>query len=285
MKSKMKQRKTGLELLKVGSHRLKLAGVNESVREAKKLLAFALRVDHVNLNSSIESFVLPETVKLYLSYIFDRVRRKPISRIIGKRLFFKNEFLINQYVLDPRPETEALIYHALEEKFFNLLDLGTGSGCIIISLLKENNKAKGVAVDISEECLELAESNAKLLKVKNRIIFKKSNWFEKITTKFDLIISNPPYVSIKELPKLSVDVKKYDPRMALVGGVDGYEAYNVIVGNAHRFLIPDGRLVTEVGIGQSGYVSRLFAKCGFVDVKVYKDLSSIDRVVSGRKHS
>ena len=121
--------------------------------------------------------------------------------------------------------------------------------------------------------------------MKNRITFKKSNWFEKITTKFDLIVSNPPYVSIKELPKLSVDVKKYDPRMALVGGIDGYESYNVIVGNAHRFLKPGGRLVMEVGLGQSEYISRLFDKCGFVDIKVSKDLSSIDRVVSGRKKS
>ena len=285
MKLKMRQKKTGLELLQIGSHRLKLAGISEGTREAKKLLAFALSVDYANIDSFLNSFVSSTAVEIYLSFIFERVHRKPVSRIIGKRLFFKNEFLINQHVLDPRPETETLIKHVLEEKFFNLLDLGTGSGCIIISLLKENNKANGMAADISEECLELAKSNAKILKVKNRIIFKKSNWFEKITKKFDLIVSNPPYVSIKDLPKLSVDVKKYDPRIALVGGIDGYESYNTIVGNALKFLKTGGRLVTEVGLGQSKYVSRLFDQCGFVDIKVSKDLSSIDRVVSGRKQS
>lgn len=277
------KKKTGAELLQIGSRRLRIAGVNESTREAKKLLAFALDVDYVNLGALLGSFVLPDSVNLYLSIIFDRVRRKPISRIMGKRLFFNSEFLINQYVLDPRPETETLICYALKEKFSNLLDLGTGSGCIIISLLKENNKASGVAVDVSDECLEVAKSNAKRSRVENRIIFKKSNWFEEITTKFDLIVSNPPYISIKELPKLSVEVKRYDPRISLIGGVDGYEAYKVIVGNAHRFLIPGGRLMTEVGFGQSEYISRLFDKYGFKDIQVYKDLSSIDRVVAGRK--
>ena len=113
----MRQRKTGLELLQVGSHRLKLAGIGEGAREAKKLLAFSLSVDYANINSFLNSFVSPEAVKLYLSFIFDRVHRKPISRIVGKKLFFKHEFLINQHVLDPRPETETLIEHVLEEKF------------------------------------------------------------------------------------------------------------------------------------------------------------------------
>ena len=264
-----------------GRERLKEVGISNSARESKKILAFVTNHEYSALNWMQEFKISKELKFKFIDLIQQRVSGAPISKIIGKRLFFNSEFFVNENVLDPRPETEVVVSVALEKNFSTVLDLGTGTGCIVISLLKERLDAVGVSVDISEECLNVAKINAETNGVLDRVKFIHSDWFSNVTSRFDLIVSNPPYIGLSELKDLSREVKNFDPKVALFGGRDGLNCYEAIFNDVSRFLNPGGRLITEVGYAQSSIVKKFFLNSGFIDIKVTKDLDLNNRVVSG----
>ena len=264
-----------------GRDRLKEVGISNGARESKKILAFVANHEYSALNWMQEFKISKELKFKFITLIEQRVSGAPISKIIGKRLFFNSEFFVNENVLDPRPETEVVVSVALEKNFSTVLDLGTGTGCIVISLLKERLDVVGVSVDISEECLNVAKINAETNGVLDRVKFIHSDWFSNVTSRFDLIVSNPPYIGLRELKDLSREVKNFDPKVALFGGRDGLNCYEAIFNDVSRFLNPGGRLITEVGYTQSSIVKKFFLNSGFIDIKVTKDLDLNNRVVSG----
>jgi len=264
-----------------GRERLKEVGISNGARESKKILAFVTNHEYSALNWMHEFKISKEIKFKFINLIEQRVSGAPISKIIGKRLFFNSEFFVNENVLDPRPETEVLVSVALEKNFSTVLDLGTGTGCIVISLLKERTDVVGVSVDISEECLNVAKINAETNGVLDRVKFIHSDWFSNVTSRFDLIVSNPPYIGLSELNDLSREVKDFDPKVALFGGSDGLNCYEAIFNDVSRFLNPGGRFITEVGYAQSSTVKKFFLNTGFIDIKVTKDLDLNNRVISG----
>ena len=264
-----------------GRERLNEVGISNGARESKKLLAFVTNHEYSALNWMQEFKISKELKFKFIDLIEQRVSGAPVSKIIGKRLFYNSEFFVNENVLDPRPETEVVVSVALEKNFSTVLDLGTGTGCIVISLLKERPDVVGVSTDISKECLNVAKINAETNGVLDRVKFIHSDWFSNVTSRFDLIVSNPPYIGLSELNDLSREVKNFDPKVALFGGRDGLNCYEAIFNDVIRFLNPGGRLITEVGYAQSSIVKKFFLNSGFIDIKVTKDLEFNNRVVSG----
>lgn len=264
-----------------GRERLKEVGISNAARESKKILAFVTNHEYSALNWMQEFKISKELKFKFIDLIEQRVSGAPVSKIIGKRLFYNSEFFVNENVLDPRPETEVVVSVALEKNFSTVLDLGTGTGCIVISLLKERPDVVGVSTDISKECLNVAKINAETNGVLDRVKFIHSDWFSNVTSRFDLIVSNPPYIGLSELNDLSREVKNFDPKVALFGGRDGLNCYEAIFNDVSRFLNPGGRLITEVGYAQSSIVKKFFLNSGFIDIKVTKDLDLNNRVVSG----
>jgi release factor glutamine methyltransferase len=212
-----------------------------------------------------------------------RADRVPVSQIVGRRAFWTSEFVVTPDVLDPRPETEVLVEQALSEPFSNVLDLGTGSGCILISLLQERPLAKGVGTDISEKAVLVAGENAARLGVADRLVLPVSDWFADVGGRFDLIVSNPPYIAVGEMAGLQPEVRDHEPRMALTDEGDGLGAYRAIAAGAPDHLVPGGRLLVEIGATQAVAVCGFFRSAGLEDILVHADLDGRVRVVSARK--
>ena len=225
--------------------------------------------------------------KKFLKQIYFRSLGKPISKIIGMREFYSREFFVNSFTLDPRPESELIIDCIKRLKIekrndVRILDLGTGSGCLIITLVLELSKKKkiyAVAVDKCQSALDLATKNAIKFKIGNNITFIKSNWFSNVEGKFDIIVSNPPYIRSKEIESLDNTVKNFDPFIALNGGEDGLDAYKQIAKNSKKFLNNDGYVCLEIGFNQKNDVSRIFPLNKFKKIYELKDLSNRDRVL------
>ncbi len=255
-------------------------GIDNAVRDARILMAAALSIapDRVTLHAqdAISSDALAQFERLCKA----RCARVPVSRILGKRLFYGRTFLISSDVLDPRPETEILIENALGEPFERVLDLGTGSGCIALTLLCEANDGQAVATDISTEALKMTKTNAKNLGVEDRIQCVQSDWFHAVTGKFDLIVSNPPYIHPDEMDELAPEVARHDPAIALTDANDGLKAYREIAARASAYLTQHGRLLVEIGPTQGFVVKELFANAGLENINVHTDFDGRDRVVS-----
>lgn len=212
---------------------------------------------------------------------------EPLDHILGYREFWKDRFTVSADVLSPRPETEGIIELALElykdVPPKTILDLGTGSGAILLSLLREFPNANGTGVDLSKAALEIAKANAKALQIKAR--FAQGSWFDCLAAdaQFDQIVSNPPYIDNAAMDELPPEVSDYDPDLALRGGADGLDAYREIIAGAPKHLTKGGWLIVEIGYDQGESVPALFEKSGFANVSVRKDFAGHDRVVSGRK--
>ncbi|MFP7672832.1 peptide chain release factor N(5)-glutamine methyltransferase [Marivita sp. S0852] len=213
-------------------------------------------------------------------YIQRRARREPISHIVGKRAFWMHDFEVSPDVLDPRPETETLVDVARQQPFDTVLDLGTGSGCILLSLLYEHRDARGLGVDLSAAALDVARRNAQIVGVSDRVTWRVSDWFGDVGTRFDLIVSNPPYIAEDEMPGLAPELG-FEPRMALTDGADGLTNYRILTRDAPRHLRHGGRLMVEIGATQAAPVTALFQKAGFQQITVHPDLDGRDRVISG----
>ena len=262
--------------------KLSESGIEGAARDARILTAYALQIPISELSLKINEQVSGEITSKLEKLILRRIHREPISKILGRREFWGRSFSISENVLDPRGDTETLIEFVIEKPVKSVLELGTGSGAIAITLACEWKEVQVTAIDISEEALLLAKSNAEKFNVQNKIDFLKSDWFGAVKGTFDLIISNPPYIGLAEQDELSAEVVKYDPEIALFAGRDGLDAYKRIIPNLPKFLKPDGFVALETGASQSNQVRNMMNAVGFIDVKIVKDLSGKDRLVAAK---
>ncbi|MEC7765055.1 MAG: peptide chain release factor N(5)-glutamine methyltransferase [Pseudomonadota bacterium] len=267
----------------MGTTRLREAGIDGAPRDAQLLLADVLRVEVMRLSLERDMDVPPAEMLAYEDMLDRRIAREPVSKIIGRRAFWGRDFTVTRDVLDPRPETESLIAEALTGPApARLLDLGTGSGILAITLLAEWREAFGVATDLSEPALKVAARNATLNGVDNRLTLIPSDWFSRVEGRFDLIVSNPPYIAADEMPSLSPEVLGFDPQMALTPGGDGLAPYRQIAAKARDHLDPGGRILVEIGYRQGPAVRDIFARAGLEDVRIHPDMDGRDRVVAAR---
>ena len=223
-----------------------------------------------------------DALPVFQDFIQRRARREPVWRILGQRSFYGRTFQITPDVLDPRPETEILIEAALAQPFSNVLDLGTGSGCILLTLLAERPSAQGIGTDLSPAALRVAQDNAFALHLGGVARFVPSDWFVGVEGRFDLIVSNPPYIAADEMQFLAPEVLNWDPAMALSPGGDGLAPYRIIAAHACDHLHSGGRLIVEIGPTQGPDVCQLFTAAGLSEISVGLDLDRRDRIVCGR---
>jgi release factor glutamine methyltransferase len=272
----------GAALLRKAAERLAAAGVEGATRDARWLLAHVLGVDRGGLAATLEVPLSAPQEAAFEAAVAARAARQPVAQIIGWREFWGRRFRVTPDVLDPRGDTETLVALALKAPFTTVLDLGTGSGAILLTLLAERPSARGTGTDVSEPALAVARANAEALRVADRAALRLSDWFAGVTGRFDLIVSNPPYIALGEMAGLAPEVRDWEPRLALTDGGDGLAAYRAIAAGAAAHLAPGGRLLVETGAGQGSAVRELFEAAGLEDVACHTDLGGLQRVVSAR---
>nr|WP_205911969.1 peptide chain release factor N(5)-glutamine methyltransferase [Rhodobacter sp. SGA-6-6] len=263
--------------------RLRAAGVEDAPRDARLLMAHALGVAPDRLTLHIGDEMTGPQAQVFEEAVAARVARKPLSQITGRRLFWGRSFRVTADTLDPRPETETLVAEALAGSFSTVLDIGTGTGCILLTLLAERPDATGLGTDISPAALAVARENAAALDLAIRADFRQTSWLDGIETRFDLIVSNPPYIAADEMPALAPEVRDHEPLAALTDGADGLTAYRALAAQAPAVLVPGGRLLVEIGPAQGRAVAALFAAAGLADIRILQDLDGRDRVVAARR--
>jgi release factor glutamine methyltransferase len=268
--------------------RLKAAGVDTPRLDAILLLAEATALSEVMIRGRPEMPLAADAVAAFEAMLQRRLRREPVSKIIGRREFWSLEFRTGPDVLDPRGDSETLVAGVLaaipdRKASLRIVDFGTGSGCLLLSLLHELPNATGVGIDVSPPALAIAQENAERLGLSSRCIFRLGSWGRGIEGSFDILISNPPYIESGVVPDLEPEVADYDPLLALDGGADGQDAYRALLPDMARLAAKDAFAALEVGMGQDVAVSRLLAEAGFAGIAVLPDLSGIGRVVTGRK--
>jgi release factor glutamine methyltransferase len=271
------------------------AGIENPDLDVRLLVQHVLGWSQTKLLLNLNHVLTESEVKDLNAAIERRAQREPVSRIIGTRGFWKSEFKITPQTLDPRPDSETLIEATL--KFVKpapatILDLGTGSGCLLLSLLLEYKGATGVGLDISKEAVETARQNAQSLSLMARAEFETADWenWPPISSPlpfhrgraFDLIISNPPYIALGEIPSLSPEVSRYDPMGALVAGADGLDCYRSIAKHYKKWLKPQGWALFEIGHTQAEGVKSILAQAGMTVLHVVPDLAGSDRVIVAR---
>jgi release factor glutamine methyltransferase len=273
------------DAVRSGAARLARSGVPDPQRDARWLMAAALRVPRAALLSAANDRVDDAALAAFRGMIEARCRRQPVSQITGRREFWGREFLVTGDVLDPRPETETLVELALEcsPTPGRLLDLGTGSGVLIVTLLAEIAGSTGIAVDIDRAALQVAAANAARHGVEQRVTFRLSDWASAVDGQFDLIVANPPYVPAKAVAYLDPEVRDWEPRHALTAGPSGLEAYERIACDLDRLMARHGTALFEIGFDQGSSVATVFRKIGCGAVAVHRDLQGRNRVVSVRR--
>lgn len=276
---------TWRDMMREAAQRLAAAGVENAPRDARLLLAHALGVEPVDV-------ILRETDSIDIGPLTDfertiqrRLVGEPVSRIRGWREFYGRRFIVTPDVLDPRPETELLVEQGLIRlpPDGRVLDLGTGSGCILLSVLAERGDATGVGLDISPAALAVAHRNADALGVSKRATFIEAGWSGVAGGPFDLALSNPPYIPEADIAGLAKDVRNHDPHLALTPGGDGLDPYRMILSLMPGWLKPAGCIGLEFGIEQAADVTMLMRQAGLKDIEIYRDLAGIERAAFGRR--
>ncbi len=269
-------------LYRMGVERLAAAGIEEAKLDARLLLEELCGTDRNDLLVHGDRPVTEQQENSYVNYIELRSRHIPLQHITGYQEFMGLRFKVTPDVLIPRQDTETLVEEVLKNLHdgMRILDLCTGSGCILLSLLRYSNDCVGVGADLSKKALAVAEENAGALELMAE--FVQGDLFEPVTGKFEIIVSNPPYIPSNVIPTLMEEVREHDPLMALDGKEDGLYFYREIIGQASEYLYPGGMLFLEIGCEQAEAVTELMKNAGYRDVTVCKDLAGHDRVVSGR---
>lgn len=274
------------ECYEKGSRILNEAGIEESTLDARLLLEAVCGTNRNDLLVHGEQPVEPEAEEKYFGWIGKRAGRIPLQQLTGEQDFMGLTFTVNENVLIPRQDTEILVEEVLKELHdgMRILDMCTGSGCILLSLLHYSNDCEGLGVDLSAEALEVAGRN--VLKVltpekAEHAHFLQSDLFEKVEGKFEIIVSNPPYIASAEVEKLMPEVRDHEPRMALDGTEDGLHFYRRIIEEAGKHLVSSGMLFLEIGYDQGQAVSELMRTEGYREVQVVQDYAGLDRVVFG----
>ena len=275
---------TVFEMVANTANSLRAAGIDSAARDARALVAHALGVAANRLVLLGSDPIDLKAQERLAGYLERRLRHEPVSKITGWRQFWERDFHISKAVLDPRPETETVIVEALKYPAATVLDLGTGSGILAVTLMAEWPKAQSLATDISPAALAVAGKNAARYDIGDRLSFAQSNWFEGVQGEFDLIVANPPYIAMEEMAGLDRDVRDFDPHIALTPGGDGLDPYRVIAAAVGRHLSPDGRLIVEIGHQQAADVLQIFQDAGLSSLCCHPDLAGRDRVISACIH-
>ena len=256
--------------------------------DARLLLEAAAPVSRADILADPHRVLDAEAEARLGAFVERRVRREPVSLILGRKGFWTLMLGVSPGVLTPRPETETILDVVLPffppEQAFGVLDLGVGSGAIVLSILAERPRAKGLGVDVSEDALAVARDNAAQLGLAPRLALLRGDWTAGLDdASFDLVVSNPPYIATAEIETLAPEVREHDPRLALDGGADGLDAYRRLSPEILRVLRPGGRFAVEIGASQSAAVEALFAAAGADEIATHKDLADRERVVAGLK--
>jgi release factor glutamine methyltransferase len=270
-------------------NRLTEAGIDSPVIDARLLVEAACAATRLEIISDPYRAVTPEQAAALDALVERRMRREPVSRILGRKAFWKVMLGVTPHVLSPRPESEVIVDMVLkgfpEGMAFNLLDLGVGSGAILLAILAERPAAKGLGVDVSEEALAVARENAANLDLDGRAAFLRGDWTWGLAdASFDVVVSNPPYIETEVIETLDPEVRDHDPRLALDGGADGLDAYRTLAPEILRVLKPGAPFFVEIGASQKDAVEGLFREAGALNVATIRDLSDRDRVVTGIKN-
>jgi release factor glutamine methyltransferase len=268
--------------------RLKAAGIDSPAIDARLMLEAAAGVTRVDIVSDPYRALTPEQVDVFDDYLNRRAAREPVSHILGRKGFWKIMLGVTKDVLTPRPDTEVIVDSVLAafeaHRHFTILDLGVGSGAILLAILSERPNAKGLGVDISTEALAVARENAANLGLAKQVALLRGDWTEGLgDATFDVVVANPPYIPSSHIETLDPEVRDHEPRLALDGGADGLDAYRLLAPEILRVLKPDGVFAVEIGWDQSAAVEALFRAAGAEDVRTRKDLADRDRVVGGAK--
>jgi release factor glutamine methyltransferase len=275
------------EAVRMMAQSFRLAGIEQPEVDARILIGHALHLGRAQFLSQSDRILEAREVAAVSALAARRLRREPVARILGRREFWSLPLQISPDVLDPRPETETVVEAALDfivrgglrAERLRVLDIGTGSGALLLALLSELPNAVGTATDISPPALEIARGNAERNKLDARATFIACNMADGLQGPFDLVVSNPPYIARAEIDTLAPEVRDYDPAMALDGGADGLDAYRLIANDARRLLAPGGGLTVELGVGQEGAVRALFTKAGLNVGGARPDLAGIPRAL------
>ena len=263
--------------------RLRAAGIEDAPRDARLLLAHVCGIASDRLTLHLRDDITAATQDLFSDVIAERLRRQPVSQLIGHRLFWGRPFRVTPDVLDPRPETETLIAAALEVPFVNVLDLGTGTGCILLTLLLERPGTRGLGVELSPAAVAVAQRNRADHGMEGPMALSQGSWYDPVDQQFDLIVSNPPYIAAAEMPGLAPEVRDHEPHMALTDGGDGLGCYGAITAGAATHLVPGGVLMVEIGPTQGAEVVAMMLAAGLQAPQVRQDMDGRDRVVSAVK--
>jgi release factor glutamine methyltransferase len=268
--------------------RLKDAGIESPAIDARLMLEAAAGATRTDIVTDPYRGVSPEQAATLDDYLSRRARREPVSHILGRKGFWKIMLNVTPDVLTPRPDTETIVEAALRDwpefEPRSILDLGVGSGAIILALLAERPAAKGLGIDISEDALAVARENAANLDLNTRCALLRGDWSAGLAPdEFDIVVSNPPYIPSAHIETLEPEVRDHEPRLALDGGADGLDHYRLLAPEILRVLKPGGRFLVEIGHDQSSAVEPLFRDAGAIEVATLKDLSDRHRVVWGRK--
>ena len=259
-------------------------GIETNSLDARIILREIFNFDEKELILNSDLILSESKISKVQKIITRRLNYEPVSKIFGKRDFYNSTFSISDDVLDPRPETEHIVEIAnnfiLEKGYESFIDLGTGSGCIILSILKENKNLTAVGVDISIDAINIAKKNSKDMKLEKRSSFLVSNWLSSIYSSYDLIISNPPYIPSDEIITLSKTVKNFDPLISLDGGQDGLKCYKEIAQDINRVINKNGRVILEIGYNQAHDVIKIFESKEFKLLKIYNDINGLNRILT-----
>ena len=275
------------EILNEGSKILKLNDIKSYNLDSEILLSSTLKLNRSQLLLNLDKRIENQEKKIFFNFIERRSKNEPIAYVTGYKEFWKSKFKVNKNVLIPRPDTETIIEQVLNELDINsskkILDIGTGSGCIIISILNERKKCFGTGIDISKNAVKLAKYNAKIQHIDNRIKFLNSDIDNFYGDKYDLIISNPPYIKHHKINGLEKDIKNHEPKVALDGGIDGYNKIRLIIEKSSTLIKKRGKLFLELGTNQTIGTLKILNINGFYKTKVVKDLASKNRCIISTK--
>lgn len=267
--------------------RLESAGIETPVFDARLLLEAGAGVSRLDIVTDPRRLMTDAQVHAVEALVLRREAREPVGHIVGRRHFWTLDLAVSSDVLIPRPETEMLVEFALRTLAYDrparVLDLGVGSGAILLAVLSERPHATGVGIDQSGGALAVAAINANALKLADRVELREGDWATALNERFDLVLSNPPYIASNDIAGLAPEVARYEPKLALDGGADGLDAYRAIVADLPRLLKPDGVFALEVGQGQADAVAALAAARGLITEPAQRDLAGTPRVVAGKR--
>ncbi|MEQ8733413.1 MAG: peptide chain release factor N(5)-glutamine methyltransferase [Rhodospirillaceae bacterium] len=269
---------------------LEAAGIEDSRLDTRLLAAAVMKIPQAQLFFRTEAMMQDHEYDLFQSYLLRRIDFEPVSRILGQKEFWSLPFVVTPDTLDPRPDSETVVDGVLlrlskqNRTASYILDVGTGTGCLLLALLSEFEYARGVGLDLSPGAAKTASENAEKLGFGSRSAFVVGDWLASLDGRFDVIVSNPPYIAEEDIERLCPDVRNYDPSLALSGGVDGLKAYKKLIPDCWRLLSDRGILMLEIGQGQEKAVTAILMQAGLCEIELHTDLAGIIRCVSATKH-